>query len=447
MTRMEGGEPVGAGAARNLGGGIPPGESLDLSGFSSLLDHLKSAGTGLRALSVDERIRALAAAARRARGLHSVPSEGGVGGVRDDTFVERMARVTGFSSPVIAAGLESLWAAVTVPELRRWFDAHGGPCALELAAVVAAGNIPGVAVFPAIAALLAGVPVLIKVSRAEPVVAPAWREALAQEAPSMAAAVGVVVWEGGNRGFEDRLAAAADRIFVFGSDMTIDDLVSRYGARIAGFGSGMSLAFVGPGADAGRAAEGIAVDLCLWDQEGCLSPRGVFVSGGHGEALAFARRLQDALQRVAAYLPAGARTPMEAARVRHFRAELEARRAAGEPVEFWCGRAGEGWTLACEPEPRFVPGCLGRTLTVRPLGHPGDLAPSLRPWRGQLQGAALDADPDTRAAWERELLDLGFSHITEPGRLQSPPLDWRNGGRDLLDELVGIRIPGEKRVR
>ena len=63
----------------------------------------------------------------------------------------------------------------------------------------------------------------------------------------------------------------------------------------------------------------------------------------------------------------------------------------------------------------------------------------LVPWRGALQGAALDGAD----AWElaADLAALGVSRITGPGELQTPDARWHNGGIDPLDALAGAQAP------
>lgn len=420
-----------------------PGAPLDASRLAEVLLGLRGAAGELRALSVDERIQGLARTAAVLRKACSGSAPPASINVAEDV-IDRLSAATGYSGPVLRQGLADLWGAITVSELRRWFGRAGRQGDADLAVIIAAGNIPGIAVFPAVAGLLAGTPLLIKVSRAEPALAPLWHRTLALEAPPLARAVAVVLWDGGDREMEDLACAAADRVLVFGEDATVAALRARYGAHVIGFGTGLSLVVVAPGADLESAANGVARDLMIWDQQGCLSPRGVFVIGGARAAFELTTALREALTRLAPLLPPGAATPAEAALVRHFRADHEARGAAGEGNRFWRGAGPGGWTLALESSPGFRPGCLGRTLTVWPLEDPAELDALLAPWRRQLQGAALAVGAEHRADWVETLLRLGFSHVTEPGRLQAPPVDWRNRGRDLLAVMTegeGPEVP------
>ena len=56
---------------------------------------------------------------------------------------------------------------------------------------------------------------------------------------------------------------------------------------------------------------------------------------------------------------------------------------------------------------------------------------------GRLEAFALGAPDGLRAPLESELRGLGVSYVCEPGRMQSPPLDWPHGGGAMLELLHG----------
>src|SRR5208282_5481459 len=114
-------------------------------------------------------------------------------------------------------------------------------------------------------------------------------------------------------------AACDGGVVAYGDDASIAALsaaAARRARPLAGFGSRLSGALVLPGASpsaAETAADGLARDVTLFEQRGCLSPHHVFVVGDAGEARGFAARLARALERLARRLPTPARLPLAAA--------------------------------------------------------------------------------------------------------------------------------------
>ena len=148
---------------------------IDARGMGSVLEQLVETGERLRSIPVVDRAGEIARAAAP---------------WTDDRSRERVGlrqpliQATGFSGPVIDRGLDGLFGALTGEALLTWWGVashekdHGrfgwtssrpGPVA-----IVAAGNIPGVALFPLAGALLAGRPVVVKPASSEPLTAAAW---------------------------------------------------------------------------------------------------------------------------------------------------------------------------------------------------------------------------------------------------------------------------------
>src|SRR5690606_19756968 len=68
---------------------------------------------------------------------------------------------------------------------------------------------------------------------------------------------------------------SGDQVFAYGSDQTLTELSVSLpqGTTLHGHGHGMGVAILGPGAAVTEAAQGLAQDIVLFDQHGCLSPR------------------------------------------------------------------------------------------------------------------------------------------------------------------------------
>jgi hypothetical protein len=72
---------------------------------------------------------------------------------------------------------------------------------------------------------------------------------------------------------------------------------------------------------------------------------------------------------------------------------------------------------------------------VSALDSANELGERLGPASARLEAFALAAPSGVREGLEANLRLLGVSYICEPGRMQSPPLDWQHGGGAFLELL------------
>ena len=194
---------------------------------------------------------------------------------------------------------------------------------------------------------------------------------------------------------------------------------------MVGYGPKTSFGVVGASADVRAAAEGLARDVALFDQRGCLSVVAVYTAG---DAEALAARLEESLAERARAWPPGPSDPSVLAGVQQLRLEAEMRglRSSHLPVS--------NGTVLVDPDPAFRPTPGLRTVRIHPVPDLERLPALLDPWQGRLQGAALAG----RDAWGlvSRLEDLGISRCAAPGDLQSPDARWHNGGIDPLEALA-----------
>ncbi len=311
---------------------------------------------------------------------------------------------------------------------------------VALAALVLAGNTPLLA-WPALcAALLAGKAVFVKMSRSETVWAGLFWETLRDADADVAGLVHLDVWPGDDARTAT-LMGVSDAVIAYGGDGALAALRSTAAAGNAdapfwGFGHAVSVGIVCGDADLDEAARGFARDVLMFDQGGCLSPQVIFVEesgndGVSGRAGEFAERLARAFPPAAAALevaPSG-----DAGRARAVR---QARQMAlFTPGARVLGDADLRWTVIAhrDAQPAGEPTGFG-VVSVLPVGRAeADLGEALGALRGFLSSAGVAGTvTDTlRTVLEAE----GATRICEPGRMQAPPLDWRNGGVDLWSVL------------
>ena len=414
---------------------VPPGEeSVERGGI-----EIRSARWNAAALA------ALAArVARGAEALRGLGRErtlaawgGTVAAFRDPESGERraldgaLARLCRLSAAGLAAGLEAVLGGVAAAPARKLFDqaaARSGARAdapPSPALVILAANLPALAVQPLLPALALGRPAIVKSPTAEPLFAPAFAAALARREPALGDALAALTWRGGDRALEAPLLAAAGRVLAYGEQESLDDLERRAPGKLAGFGPKTSLAVIGATADAREAAAGLARDVALFDQRGCLSVAAVYAAG---DADGLAEALAAELRALAARWPPGPIDSEAAAAVQQLRAEADLAGLRRPALPLPAG------TVVVDPRPAFRPTPGLRTVRVHPLSDLAALPVLLAPWRDRLQGAAL-AGPDAEAL-RPALAALGVTRFAPPGALQSPDATWHNGGQDPLDVLL-----------
>lgn len=361
---------------------------------------------------------------------------GGVRGTPAARLFQRARELLTDGSPEPAGGPGQTPAETTKPGGGPSTPAEA-PVRRRFALVVLASNLPALAVQPLLPALAARRPVLLKSPTAEPFFAPAFVRALVQRLPALADAVAARVWAGGEEALEAPLLERAGVVVAYGGEEALASLERRArtlgSARFAGYGPKTSLAAVGRDADPDAVATGLARDVALFDQRGCLSIAAVYVEGPNDRGRELAEALAAELGRLARTWPPGPVDPATAGAVRQVRAEAELRGLFRPPVTAGAAEPPlAAGTVVVEPRPAFQPTPGLRTVRVHPLPDLSALPDLLDPWHGRLQGAALAAADKI----EPDLTALGISRITPPGRLQHPDALWHNGGVDSLEALA-----------
>lgn len=351
---------------------------------------------------------------------------GGVERFRDPLSVERrdldvrLAAACGLSRAGVAAGLEAvLWGVRREPARRLLAAAQGdAPAARGLTLVVLAANLPGLAVQPLLRGLARGDAILLKSASAEPWFAPAFVAALTAIEPSLGDCFAALAWPGGDLEIEAPLVQSAYRVEVFGGKDAVESWRRRAGDRLVTYGPRLSVAVVTRDADFAAAAAGLARDIALFDQRGCLSPQAIFVEGNAGR---LAAELAAALTELAREIPAGEAAAEELGAVQQVRADAEMRGLIAPEMAIDDGTVIVETRAALEPSPGR------RTVRLYPLASLASLRSVLAPWRGRIQGAALSGELGDEV--RRSLLEIGVTRLAPAGELQRPEADWDGADR------------------
>ncbi|MCH2187355.1 hypothetical protein MK280_15970 [Myxococcota bacterium] len=332
--------------------------------------------------------------------------------------------------------IEREQAALLAGSGRRWLP-------FSSTHIVQAGSIPMPSLLQPMLSLACLSPVLVKPSSRDSVTAPLLAESIRAVDEEIGAALEVVSFPSHDEACLNRFLDSPC-IVASGHDATIRSLAGRLQTptRLVAYGHRLSVQVIDSEAlpqDLSVLAENIALDVALWDQQGCLSPAALYVVGP--DAAEGGARLGPAggaaLEDLNATLPPGAAETQAAAQIVHERDQAEIRSAAGHPTTVLTG-AENAWTVVLEGDSTWRP-CPGhRFLRLYPVDGLRELEGALNPVAAHLSTAALTALPHRRPELEQTLLALGASRICSPGRMQAPAVNWPHDGQSLLAPLVRI---------
>lgn len=334
-----------------------------------------------------------------------------------------------FPFAMVRISLDALLDSLSAPEMWRLIDSEAtrDAAGYPLIGHVIAGNTPLLAWVSIIRALLVRSASLVKLPSGP---AAEWgrifSDSLAEVSPELSLCVCMAEWRGGTSELDDALCRGVDLVMAHGSDVTMSALktVCPITTPLIGYGHRVSFGLVLQGGMTVETADGFAQDILIYDQGGCLSPQTIFVEGNWETASSFAGLLADALANAVKILPLPFRTARAAPAVHE--ARLLARMADGNRL--WEDPSLR-WTVIARPSPVFALSPTFGVVSVQPLKNLAALPEAIAPVTGVLQGCAVAGSSDGYLP--------GVSYLCDPGKMQAPPLDWRQDGRDVLRLLSG----------
>jgi hypothetical protein len=394
------------------------------------LDRLESAGVALRAMSLDERIAALD---RVAAGWRDPCSSW-----RRDARAA-LARTTGYAPAAVEYALDHLWRALGAHELAAVAARELGAEARQperLAFHSLAGNVPGVGVFGIAAALVTGVPSLVKTARREPELLGIVAASLAEANPLLGDAVAVAYWAGGSDAQEEIAIAGSSVVLAYGRADTLDRLATRAPQRLLRFGPRLSIALVAREAADARTAAVAAHQVALFDQQGCLSPQYLVLEESDvGATNAFLHALADALGRLAALLPRATLGLDEAAHAWHFVEHQRWRQQEGAAVHV-LGDADATFSVVCDRTGALPGGPLNRHLVVIPVASLMDARLVVARLDGMVEAVGVEAPGSRLAEAAAVAAACGAQRLCPLERMQAPPFAWRQSGHARLASFL-----------
>lgn len=359
---------------------------------------------------------------------------------------ERLAETTGLAPAMLRRGLdETIRRMQGIPALldqdlgsRHALDApvRRAPGVLSrawgpaLLVAVFSGNVPGISSIDMALALALKSACLARPAREEPAFAPLFARSVAEVDPLLGRCLAVRRWE-----YDEAWPyARAGAVVVYGSDQSVAAVrrLVPSGVRFLGHGHKISFAVVTREAATPENARRLALDVAMYDQQGCVSPHMAFVErGGPLTPVAFAEACGQALADLEGEMP----------RSRLSREEAAALRGARDEAEFTAdavyGSTGDlAWTVVHCEAAAFLPSPLNRLLRTYSVDDVAAVPAVVSPFAPYLQTVAFAGPPDRRMALAEALGALGASRVCPLGMAQQPGPLWRHDGRPTAGDLV-----------
>lgn len=356
-----------------------------------------------------------------------------------------LAQSTGLSVPMVSWAAETTLRTIEEDPLRSLGTraARSGAAPVAMLSVILAGNVFTASVRGLVVPLLLGVPVLVKSSSQETMFLGMLRDALRRLDRRLGTALDVVTFDGGDLEREAALVASAEAVAVYGSDDTVASISARCDEkRLIAHGHGISAAYCGRDAltepRIGDVISGLSLDVCAYDQRGCLSPQVIFVEATAGcPALTFAERLAaEGLEPISRALPRGPLPlPVGAAQAQwRGAAEVEGTLVQGETYAICVRTAGPI---------RWSPGY--RNVTVIPVEGLAHAFRAMEPFATNLK--CLGTDGTSRPQVESKLAKSTTlqAYACNLGEMQTPPLDAPADGKPIWYGLLRPQTPMNRR--
>jgi hypothetical protein len=226
----------------------------------------------------------------------------------------------------------------------------------------------------------------------------------------------------------------AGAVVAYGSDESVAAVRRLVPAhvRFVGHGHKLSFAVVARESATPETARQLALDVAMYDQQGCVSPHMAFVErGGALSPAEFARACGTASAALETEMPRAKLTQAEAMALRSVRDEAE---FAADGLH--ASQGDLAWTVVHSESPAFVPSPLNRLLRTFAVDDLAQVTAVVRPYAAYLQTVGVAAPESRMAALAESLGALGASRLCSVGRMQQPGALWRHDGGLTAGALV-----------
>ncbi len=360
-----------------------------------------------------------------------------------------VSRRTGYSAPVAEYAFDRLFSSISnealvatiagelgsLDALDGFIERNGSRIRALPAGrtcIISSRTTIGVAIVPAIFAICAGCDVLVK-DREDRLV-DAFFRTIVEELPDLSQRIAAQTWDGSasTRDLRD-----FDTVVAFGDRTSIETIRSQCApeSRFIAYGPRTSAGYVARESldgDIEVPAREAARDAIIYDTEGCLSLRTIFVErGGAVSPEVFFSVLAREMERATIEFPPSQSDPAAVA-------------AMGAAYDLGAFRAANGrgavrtdaarsyvatFDGGFERAPDFLP----RTVAVFPVDSPSQAVAYLRQHALPIEAWSASSQ---RADIVEAAIASGAARVAQFGALQNPPLSTPHGGRPRIAEFV-----------
>ncbi len=322
-----------------------------------------------------------------------------------------------------------------VPDRAGGWTMASGPRVLGQ---IAAGNVPGVAVWHIVAGLLIKTPVLTRLSQSEILIGVLMAQMMDRTDPDLAGCIATAYWPSDDRETESAFFHAVDCLVVYGSQPTVDAIAVRaHGVtRVVPYGHRVSIGIIGREAlnvrNIPQTVERAGEDVAVWDQQSCTSPHTLIVEeGGHYPPQDFAARLGAEMARRAISEPRAPLSWNEHITLRQFKQKSEWE----EGLSLWEGAQNE-WAVLYGTVGHTPFSCLGRTILVIPVSTLEKAPAVMRTFHPYLQSAGVFVHRERLWTMLPSWAEVGVTRVCPLGQMSQLPAGWRHDGGSTLADLV-----------
>ena len=363
----------------------------------------------------------------------------------------QLATNTRMSLPVLRESVANHFRVIEAEALRDWLaEVHETRSEDEtrakyppLAFVIAAGNVPGVALQPVVQFSLLGIPTLIKSAGSEPHLMPALLDALARHDEEVASRLVALSWPRENVAATQAVLAAAPQVVAFGDDDTMAKLQAESGESLMPFGDRFSAALVHAANVKLPTLRKLVYDYAMFDGKGCLSPQAVLVLAEEwGQVQNVAMHLAGVLSEENKKWPAGNWSLAEKALIQQWRGEWRTRAAGGEQVALYHAED-TAWTVVAADEFDLSERVAFRCVRLWWMKNFEEVMLVLKNYTTKLQALAVEIDDDQHAKLALDLdeqEDVLGRLLCEPGTLQRPFFSWMATNRQWFELTYGVKL-------
>ncbi|MBI3038597.1 CoF synthetase, partial [bacterium] len=308
---------------------------------------------------------------------------------------------------------------------------------------ISAGNVFVGAVDSLVSGIITKNVNLLKMSGSDPVFPILFVESLREADPEnlIWKNQAVLQWKGGDSAIEKPLLNAGFTVVFWGGSEALKSVRSQIGldSKLIENGPRYSFAIAEGGILKGEGAisafEGLALDICRWDQQACSSPHVVYVIDNDKSSSFFLMdQLANRLEILSQELPLGLLEFDEKVEIRKVRelaimAEINGKGRFLGPPRF-------DFSLVFEDDPAFKISCLNRTLFIKRVRSFDEIITQIFPISAYLQTVGILAPSPQKQIFEKKLLDAGAKRFTNWGGMSEGKDGAPHEGSFLLANLV-----------